>query len=117
MKRIGLFLDDERASADVTWVVYPQDVEWVVVRNSDEFFQQLQVLAPVVVSFDHDIQEFHRGEETTGYNILKEMIDIYLGVAELPQCFFHTQNPIGKKNMECYYENALKFQMENSHED
>jgi len=110
MKKIGLFLDDERVVADATWMGYPKDIEWTVVRNSDEFFEQLQKLDPDVVSFDHDIQEFCGIEEVTGYDILKEMIDIYLGVAEMPKCFFHTQNPVGKKNMECYYLNALKFQ-------
>lgn len=112
-KKIGLFLDDERVVKDVTWLTYPDNIEWIVVRNSTEFFEQLHKLDPDVVSFDHDIQEFCGADEMTGYDIIKEMIDIYLGVAEIPQCFFHTQNPIGKKNMEAYYLNAVKFQEEN----
>lgn len=39
MSRIkGLFLDDERVPQDVTWIKYPENVEWVVVRSYDEFF-------------------------------------------------------------------------------
>ena len=112
-KKIGLFLDDERVVKDVTWITYPDNIDWTIVRNSNEFFEQLQKLNPSVVSFDHDIQEFYGAGEVTGYDIIKEMVDIYLGVAEIPQCFFHTQNPIGKKNMEAYYFNAVKFQEEN----
>lgn len=108
MKKIGLFLDDIRFVEDVTWLNYPQDIEWIVVRNSVEFFHALCAYDPDVVSFDHDIQEFEGECEITGYQILKEMVDICMGVANIPQCFFHTQNPIGKKNMECYYNNALK---------
>ena len=110
MKKIGIFLDDERVVRDVPWVEYDEGVEWEVVRDSDTFFHMLQTLDPDVVSFDHDIQEFCGEDEVTGYDILKEMVDIYIDVAPLPKCYFHTQNPIGKKNMECYYQNALAHQ-------
>lgn len=112
-KKVGLFLDDLREVEDVTWLTYPDNIEWIVVRNSTDFFDQLHKLDPDVVSFDHDIQEFCGADEVTGYDIIKEMVDIYLSVAEIPQCFFHTQNPIGKRNMEAYYLNAVKFQEEN----
>lgn len=115
-KKIGLFLDDERVVADVTWLTYPENIEWIVVRNSVEFFDAWYAQKGNLsfVSFDHDIQEFVEGEEITGYSILKELVDVYLwSNFEIPQCFFHTQNPIGKKNMEVYYLNAVKFQKEN----
>ena len=32
----GLFLDDERNPEDVTWIKYPDNIEWIVVRDSAE---------------------------------------------------------------------------------
>lgn len=109
-----LFLDDERVPTDVTWMSYPEGAVFTVVRNSAQFFDELFRQEFDIVSFDHDIQEFVEGGEVTGYDILKEMVDMYLwNKNTLLQCLFHTQNPIGKKNMECYYQNAVKFQGEN----
>lgn len=106
-----LFLDDERVPADVTWMSYPAEALFTVVRNSAQFFDELFRQEFDIVSFDHDIQEFVKGNEVTGYHILKELVDICLqNDVVIPQCVFHTQNPIGKKNMECYYQNAVKFQ-------
>lgn len=108
-----LFLDDERVPADVTWMSYPEGAVLTVVRNSVQFFEELYKQEFDIISFDHDIQEFVEGDEVTGYHILKELVDIYLqNDVVLPKCIFHTQNPIGKKNMECYYQNAVKFQKE-----
>lgn len=115
-KKIGLFLDDLRVVKDVTWLTYPDNIEWIVVRSSVEFFDAwyAQKGNKSFVSFDHDIQEFVEGEEITGYSVLKELVDVCLwNNVEIPQCFFHTRNPIGKKNMEAYYLNAVKFQEEN----
>ena len=113
---IGLFLDDERNPEDVTWIKYPDNVEWVVVRNSDEFFRKYHAWIfmgmKFVVSFDHDIQEFDidTNEELTGYGILQKMLDtIQLNKLSIPKCYFHTQNPVGKENMEMYYKNFLEF--------
>lgn len=122
-KKIGLFLDDERMPADVTWVSYPDNVIWIVARSGLEFHKVFDAVIPDYISFDHDMQEFHdwgdHGKkvgqyEITGYDVLKVMVDQCFdrGVT-IPQCFFHTQNPIGKKNMEAYYLNAVKFQEEN----
>ena len=111
----GLFLDDERHPEDVTWIKYPANVNWVVVRNSKEFFDLFCNLVSTgeefAVSFDHDIQQWCpiRGE-VTGYTILKKMLNILqLDGLEFPMCYFHTQNPIGKENMECYYQNFIDF--------
>ena len=35
----GLFLDDERVPQDVTWVNYPKNIEWTVVRSYDGSLQ------------------------------------------------------------------------------
>ena len=109
---IGIFLDDERNPGDVFWIDYPE-ITWSVVRTKagfDELVQLMSVLSQdFVISFDHDIQEFHDSVETTGYDCLKSLVDFCLDTgAKLPVSFFHTQNPVGKQNMQAYYENAKK---------
>lgn len=115
MKMQGIFLDDERNPDDVTWVTYPEGVEWHVVRNAAQFIRMLTACKftgeDFIVSFDHDIQVFVNSEEITGYDILKKMVDEQLyGNKRIPECYFHTQNPIGKKNMQMYYNNAKEYQ-------
>ena len=60
----GLFLDDERNPQDVTWMPHSDyhDVEWTVVRNFQEFKQQI-LEEWDVISFDHDLQDFSNGRE------------------------------------------------------
>jgi len=109
----GLFLDDERNPQDVTWVNYPENIEWTVVRSYNEFFYEFNRNTFQVFSFDHDIQDFnHRGVELTGYSALKEMVDYLIDNEEschVPeQVFFHTQNPVGKANMKSYWDSFCK---------
>ena len=114
----GLFLDDERNPEYVTWVVYPENVEWTVVRTYDEFFCEFHRSDFQVFSFDHDLQDFnHRGVELTGHVVLKAMLDTFLttppGLYTFPeQVLFHTQNLIGKENMEAYWKNFCKHYKE-----
>ena len=114
----GLFLDDERNPEDVTWVDYPENIEWTVVRSCDEFLYEFHRHNFQVFSFDHDIPGYnHRGVELTGYTVLKAMLDTFLttppGLYTFPeQVFFHTQNPIGKENMESYWKNFCKHYKE-----
>ncbi len=117
----GIFLDDERTPDQVTWIDYPSNMEWVVVRNSREFaLEMYKVIASgekYVVSFDHDLQEFYGDLEVTGYDLLQEMLYSLLDAAErdgepismrIPETFFHTKNPVGKENMETYLANFMK---------
>ena len=111
----GLFLDDERNPEDVTWIEYPENIDWTMVRSYSEFFYKLHRGQFQVFSFDHDIQDYnHRGVELTGYSALKAMVDTFLttphGLYTLPgQVLFHTRNPIGKTNMESYWNNFCKY--------
>lgn len=109
---IGVFLDDERNPDDVTWLKYNQDIDWYVVRRMNDFLFRIFNMeeSEYVVSFDHDIQDYDlTGKENTGYDCLKSLVDFCLDTgAKLPVCFFHTQNPVGKQNMQAYYENAKK---------
>lgn len=107
----GLFLDDERFPQDVTWMTYPEEVEWKVVRTYGEFVCAVVTKHYDIISFDHDIQDFDdRGIERTGYTCLKWMVELALdGVMKLPMCVVHSQNPTGAENIRKYYENACKY--------
>lgn len=113
----GLFLDDERVPSDVTWIQYPDNVEWIIARNYQEFFDVFRNDEFDIITFDHDIQSYVKGEEKTGYDCLKLLLEYYNDdFVEDIKFFFHTQNPVGKKNMECYYNNYVKFMKENNND-
>ena len=111
---IGLFLDDERNPEDVSWINYPENIEWIVVRTKIDFDLTINQLfserLDFIVSFDHDIQDFLEGTELTGYDCVKSLVDhcVYTDT-KFPEAFFHTQNPIGRNNMEGYYKAGLNF--------
>ena len=109
---IGIFLDDERHPSDVSWVDYKEHINWHIIRRPADFlFAIYNVEGEFVVYFDNDLQAFDlAGNEETGYTLLKQMIDYCIASGlQLPKCYFHTQNPIGKQNMECYYKNSKRF--------
>lgn len=103
--KICLFIDDEREP--------PNDGNhWVVVRN------KMQAIAAIFendktvhdyISFDHDLGE----NESTGYDIAKWIVDMNMdGIISIPSNFsfyVHSQNPIGKANIEEYLNNYLRF--------
>lgn len=111
---IGVFLDDERNPEDVTWISYKEKMSWIVVRTMQDFKDVVGNLLKLedqfAVSFDHDIQDFSNGSELTGYDCIKWMVDECVSSdTKFPIAYFHTQNPIGKKNMEGYYNSGLNF--------
>lgn len=113
---IGIFLDDERTPPQVSWINYHDDItSWGVVRTLDEFKSRVNMVyilrCEYVVSFDHDIQDYDlNGKEVTGYAALKWLCDVILDAGHpLPkEVYFHTKNPVGKRNMEDYWENFKK---------
>lgn len=111
---INIFLDDERHPKDVTWVKLP-DVEWHIVRTALDFkalVLEYGIKNINYISFDHDINDWSGPDyrrEVTGYDLLRWLCYEAQGIYLLPKCMFHTQNPIGKKNMESYYINYLNF--------
>lgn len=115
MSKYAIFLDDERNVSDVTWVKYPEGLDWCVVRTMCDFMfaiTQTPFEDISVISFDHDIAEYNaNGCEVTGYDCLKWLVEYCQdnGV-QMPECVFHTQNPVGKYNMESYYANYLAHQ-------
>lgn len=52
----GIFLDDERYPKDVTWIKYPENVEWVIARTQDYFMSLLEDEEFDIITFDHDIE-------------------------------------------------------------
>lgn len=114
IKLKGLFVDDERFPQDVTWIQYPEDVEWNIVRSFQDFSLELAHGDNdyQVYSFDHDIQSYVDGQEYTGYDCLKCLLSIETMIGDKldnAQFFFHSKNVVGKKNMESYYQNYIKF--------
>ena len=63
----GLFLDDERYPQDVTWIKYPDNIEWTIVRSFQDFSLEMTHGDNdyYVYSFDHDIQSYIDGREYT----------------------------------------------------
>lgn len=106
----GLFLDDERNPQDVTWMQYPDNVVWTVVRTFSEFVKAVQSTPFDLISFDHDLQDFSKGSEMTGYDCLKYLANnsIYISDYFLPQVVVHSMNPIGKVNILSYWKNFLE---------
>lgn len=116
---IGIFIDDERDLEAAFWMVYPEGIEWTILNNDDDkncakkFLELLpDVIKNVdVMSFDHDLHSYIGNNEVTGYDLLKRMIDLCLELdVQIPECYFHSKNPVGIKNMRQYYENAVEFQ-------
>ena len=111
----NLFLDDERTPDHVTWA--PWDVrmkyhneQWVICRNrADVVLTIMSRGMPSYISFDHDLGQ----DEPTGHDIAKlivdwDMNDRYYSLPEDFSFYVHSQNPIGKANIEGLLNNYLK---------
>ena len=112
---IGIFLDDERNPKDVTWVEY-ETQHWNIVRTYEAFKATLNCLgehvSKVAFSFDHDLQDFDvLGRERTGKDCMYALIKYCMDSNYNPpsEVYFHTQNVVGKLNMESYYKNYKDF--------
>jgi hypothetical protein len=88
-----LFIDDER---------FPPNVEggWVTARSSYEARKVVEQCGiPKFISFDHDL-----GGNDTAIPFVNWLCDsVVMGELELPEGFnyyVHSQNPIGKANIE-----------------
>lgn len=118
----GLFLDDERNPEDVTWLEYPDDITWTTVRNYNEFLVYFEYYGWDIISLDHDIQDFKDGEEKTGYDCIKHIVNDTL-LSENPfylldlNVYVHSKNPIGNKNITEYFDRAIKFIKDNKDYD
>ena len=107
----GLFLDDERDPEDVTWIKYPEGIQWDIVRSFKDFadadFKKYQM-----ISFDHDLGD---SCERTGYDCMKMYVDYLLFSntrLEAYTLYYHTKNPVGEENMRKYFDNYISFTKE-----
>ena len=91
-----LYLDDVRPTLESYQRVY----------NFDEFVKFIAEKGlPNFISFDHDL-----GEEKTGYDCSKFLVDYCLDHnLKLPEFHVHSQNPVGKENIEKLLKNFNKF--------
>ena len=100
-----MFIDDERLP------VRPRD--WKIVRSMFEFTQIVRIHGmPHYISFDHDL-----ADQFTGYDIAKLIVNLDLDDSQyrIPDGFdfyVHSENPIGKKNIEGLLNNYLQFREE-----
>lgn len=133
-----LFLDDIRIPKDAIGLVpsnmnqmYWND-DWDLVTNYSEFCNHIQKNGlPEFISFDHDLSDEHYNDlfsdenwikddndinlkydeykEKTGYECAKWLVDWCLeNEKQLPNFIVHSANPVGKKNIESYLNNAKK---------
>ena len=114
MEKNNLFLDDFRNPNDAfNYMKLPiyNNEKWEIVRNYKEFCKWLSVNGlPDVISFDHDLNDFYKGEEFTGLNCAQFLV-AYCEANELklPEIYIHSQNPIGKQRIESYLKSYQKF--------
>lgn len=98
---MNLFLDDERDP--------PNDgKDWKVARTFDEACW-IVTWNPIVsyISFDHDL-----GDSATGYDFVKwlvaQVIDGEVTFSADFSFYVHSQNPVGRKNIESYLKSFLE---------
>lgn len=103
----NLFLDDERFPAD-------DGRQWVICRSFDEVIDAVKdrgIRGLSYVSFDHDL-----GGDKTGYDVAKELVkwDVLVpgSICDEFDFYVHSQNPIGKRNIEQYLRGYLRFRSE-----
>jgi hypothetical protein len=124
-----LFLDDIRQPMDACYIVTDPkiywDKEWDVVKNYLEFCNWIKRNGlPDIVSFDHDLADIHYeidfndwndltadqlGVEETGLDCAKWLVDYCQDNGfKLPEYRVHSANPVGRKNIQSYLDNAKK---------
>ena len=86
-----LFIDDERLP--------PRDNSlWIVARTVEDGRRIIREFGyPIFVSFDHDL-----GTEETGLDFARHLIDLDLDYGLMPegfQWYVHSQNPVGRDNI------------------
>lgn len=99
---IKVFIDDERFP--------PSDGHpWIIIRTLQQFKHLVETKGfPDFISFDHDLGE----NEPTGFNIVQYIVETDLDKNNIPAHFTwytHSQNPIGKINIDCLLKSYLEF--------
>ena len=100
-----IFLDDERNFEDLNWVNYPEFDDIIIVRNYHEFQFVIDNYFNVnfTISFDHDLADMGLFGEKTGKDCANYLIEHFIEYGLDPnklRWIVHSQNPIGKRNIE-----------------
>ena len=102
-----LYLDDIRNPHQSGY----QDSEWIGCLNDKTFKNMFISFDSIIthISLGHDIDSYDDdGDEVTGYTLVKWLCDYIsdnsLDISNL-RLNFHTANPVGKENMETYWNN------------
>jgi hypothetical protein len=124
-----LFLDDIRNPKDCANGLVPSHLnkfywenDWFIVRSHNDFVDWITNNGlPNFISFDHDLADVHytmdfskdsgnQGTEKTGLDSAKWLGDYCLdNKLKLPNFVVHSQNPIGKTNINGYLTNLSKY--------
>jgi hypothetical protein len=96
--------------------------DWNIVRSFDQFAKWIVTNGlPDFIAFDHDLADVHyrmdfsgnkenQGTEKTGYDCAKWLGDYCIqNNLKLPEFVVHSQNPVGKANIQGYLNNVKKF--------
>lgn len=134
----SIFLDDTRVPSDVKWIKLPK-LAWTIARNYNQFRGVIEGRwnsageFPDFIAFDHDLGDEAYKEiarvsslkgtspfnysnlkgEKTGLDCAKFLVDFCQDKQlNLPAWLVHSQNPIGRENIESYlnsYVQSLKI--------
>jgi NAD+-processing family protein with receiver domain len=123
-----LFLDDERAPKQVTWVALPPG-PWTVVKSYTQFVDTIMTRGiPMFVSFDHDLADEHYRaaqympyphlytdrfpfKEKTGKDCAYWLVERCLETkTPIPEYQVHSMNPVGRYNIISVMMSGLKVQ-------
>lgn len=124
-----LFLDDIRNPKDCANGLVPSHMnkiywgtDWFIVRSHNEFVDWITENGlPDFISFDHDLADIHytmdfskditnQGTEKTGYDSAKWLGEYCMDKKlNLPNFVVHSQNPVGKANINSYLTNLVKY--------
>ena len=121
----NLFLDDIRTPHSAFSYMNIGDYitkDWVIVRNYKDFIKTVELNGvPEIVSFDHDLNDFHYENqvldyddetiEKTGYHCAKWLIEYCLeNEKEIPQkIIIHSMNLYGSLNIKSLFDTYIKL--------
>ena len=118
--KYNLYLDDFRNPSDSAYYLKNNiylKLEWVVVRNYNEFVKCIEKNGiPEIISFDHDLADIHYDYQTdlssekTGYDCAKWFIDYIIdNNLQLPKkILIHSMNLVGSKNIKSLFDSYIK---------
>ena len=79
------------------------DLKWDIIRNYKDFvifIDNFDFKKELLISFDHDLSDFHKGEEFTGKTAIDYLINYCLdNNKKFPNWYVHTDNTSGRVNI------------------